>query len=499
MCNCILISVNSWRSPVKKEVIRNTVSKIKYLYILVYMVCFSLFNFVYVNHYLYSQTQLLYQGLIVIGLFIIAADMFSFGIMLKTKYSTVLVLFFCACACSVLFNLKYDPVGNVKVIMWMLVQTFVFAAIDREQSAEHHKKYFGCITESVGLVWFVGCLISVAMFFCGYSEYIENASVTVGYYRLGFVDGRLFGVFTDPNFTAVCVLFCMAMTLSRIFSKKHALPVRIYHIVVLVVDFLYVLLSRSRTAHLGMIAAAFVVVFFLIKRLCENKGIGTIKKILAMCIGAILSVTLLYGTISVLDEAASKVYLALNVPDQGSDGEVIVDRPDDGSDGNITNNRISIWRDYIDIFLEKPVFGTGPRNGLSYAQEIMPDSYIVEKQYQYHNGYLAVLVGSGIVGTCLLFAYILLVIKKIIVYLWTKSSSGNEHYTQTVFLSAVLIIGAISAFPLHMLFFNNSASDVMFWFVLGYVLYCVTDKTEQKTPLAYRLTSIFRPKCLSEE
>jgi len=90
------------------------------------------------------------------------------------------------------------------------------------------------------------------------------------------------------------------------------------------------------------------------------------------------------------------------------------------------------------------------------------------------------------------------VAKKVLTYLWIKSGERDGDYIPVLMLCSVLVVGAISALPLHILFFNNSACDAMFWFVLGYVLYLVCDGEERKSSVLVRVTDIFRAKAFKE-
>ena len=457
-----------------------------------------MFNNAYLNSYFYSETQLIYQGLIVLGIVIMTIDFFTFCIMLKTKYSIFLTLFYCACMLSVIINRNYEPIANIKVIAWMLIQTFVFAAVDRTLSREHHRRHFRYIAESVSFVWFSFSLCSIIMFFMHYQETLPNTETMMGYLRVGFVEGRLFGVFTDPNYASTCVLFTMAMLLSNMFMKKESLPCKIYHIIVLLVDYLYVLLSRSRTSELCLIIVVAVIAFFAAKRLSEKRALPTVAKLAVMVLSAVL---VAFGTTVVcntVNSVADSVYIALKreegMPkEQEKILEEEVKRPDTQKE-DVTNNRLKIWSDYFEVFKQNPIFGTGPRNGLSYAQENMPDSYIVQQKYQYHNGYIAILVGTGIVGSALIMLYIVLVSKKLLLYLWKTSKEKNNNYLPVLMLSSILIIGATSAVPLHILFFNNSALDAIFWFVLGYVMYLICERDVSKESKLVELTDIFRAK-----
>jgi len=462
-----------------------------------------MFNNAYLHSYYYNETQLLYQGLILFGLLILTFDFFTFSVMLKTKYSVMLVLFYVACMVSVLFNLKYDPVSNVKVIAWMLIQTFVFASVDRTLPREHHRRYFKLISEVVAIVWASLAAWSISMFFSGYYAYLVNAEVFAGYARVGFVDGRLFGAFTDPNFASVCILFSMAMILSDMFMSKQSLPEKIYHIIILLIDYAYILLSRSRTAELALIVVMAVIGFFVSKHIIEKRSLNVVVKFAAMIMSAVVFA---FGTSFVcttLNTAANAIYISLNEEDDMTDEEKKqleeeTSRNDVEETDDVTNNRSTIWSDYFEVFCKNPFIGTGPRNGLAYATEHMPDSYIVKMEYQYHNGYLAVLVGTGVIGFLLVMLYIVLVAKKVLTYLWIKSGERDGDYIPVLMLCSVLVVGAISALPLHILFFNNSACDAMFWFVLGYVLYLVCDGEERKSSVLVRVTDIFRAKAFKE-
>ncbi len=479
--------------------IREIASKIKYIYIIVYLVCFSFFNNAYINLFLYDQTQLLYQGLVLFGIVLLAFDFFTFAVMFKTKYSLFLVLFYVACMLSVIFNFKYGIVSNIKVIAWMLIQTFVFAAVDRSVPREHHRKYFRYASELVALVWFIFVIWSLGMFIAGTHIYIKNPATTYGYTRIGFVEGRLFGVFTDPNYASVCILFTMLMTACNMFLSKEHIAFRVYHIIMLIADYLYVLLSRSRMAELCFIAVLCMVAFFVSKRLLEKHSFPVIAKSVVMVAAAISVGCFVYIANFSINYAADEAYIAINTKEDMTEEEKqeIEDgthRIDVEENDDITNLRSAIWSDYFKVFGDNMLFGTGPRNGLEYAKEHMPDSFIVKKDYQYHNGYLAVLVGTGILGFAAVMIYIVLVAKKVVVYLWKSSKEQGQDYIPILMLCSVLVIGAISAISLHILFFNNSVCDAIFWFVLGYVLYMVCEKEPESRGIIVRLTDVLRPR-----
>lgn len=482
--------------------LRKFISDAKYIYTLVYIVSFSLFYNSFIHCYLYKPTQLLYQGLVILGVVILAADFFTSGILTRVKHGWLLVLFYLACLLSIAANLNYDPVGNVKVVIWMLIQTFVFSALDAKQDKEYHKRYFRIITEAFSFVWLVGAAISVVMFVIGFEGIIidPDPSLVKNTVRIGFLEGRLFGVFSDPNYASVCIIFSMFMTACNMQMFRDNTAFRIYHIILFVIDFIFIVLAKSRTAEICSYVAIALAVFFIVKsELFTKAKMKSLLRYGASALAALLSVIILMSAFSFASFAMDKLYISVgssmsgDVDEEELEQELI--RPDVEYSNDITNHRAEIWSDYYKVFEKNAIFGTGPRNGLAYAKENMPNLFIVQKGYYYHNGYLAVLVGTGIVGSIIMLAFMLLNVVRIVLYLAKRGRDRDDLYKPVVILSSMLVVGAVMALPLMAIFFNNSACDAIFWFVLGFVncLIRISDNDE-KPELFEKLTKFMRPR-----
>lgn len=492
---------------------QKVLSTVKYVYTLLYLTLFSVFYNSYVHAYAYEATQLLYQILVFAGILILVADFFTSGVFLKSKYSTVLVLFYLACAVSIAVNLSYDVVGNLKVVAWMMIQTFVFASMDKEQSREHHLKWFRYVTESFSFVWFVGAVWSFCLFLFGFGRTVVNPDSTAATTRVGFVEGRLFGVFRDPNYAALCILFSMLMILCNMFLHKEKLPAKIYHVLLLVFDFIYVLLSRSRTAVICIVTGVAVASLFLAARFfLTRKDLSFVKRWGATLLAVVAATTVGFYATELSNDGLDRLYVAMgtyhNIGETStqenqkdlSKEELLEElvRPDVDLD-NIASSgsRSKIWSDYFQVFLKKPVFGTGPRNALTFCEEWFPDSFVAQRDYSVHNGYLSLLVSTGVVGTAVMAVFLFLVVKDVLSYLIRRIKKEDELYVPIVILTVLLYIGAISAFPMIAVFFSNSACDAIFWFALGYTLMLIRLSGfffDEKPGLVYRLTSFLRPK-----
>lgn len=482
--------------------LRKLISDVKYIYTLIYIVSFSLFYNSFIHCYIYKPTQLLYQGLVIFGIVVLVADFFISGILTRVKYGWLLVLFYLASLVSIVLNLKYDPIGNIKVVIWMVIQTFVFSALDSKQDKEYHKKYFRIITEVFSVVWLIGAAVSIVMFISRYEGVIidPDPSVVRNTVRIGFLEGRLFGVFSDPNYASVCIIFSMFMIVSNMLMFRDNIALRIYHVALLVIDFIYIVLAKSRTAEICIYVSIALAVFFIAKSALFAKA--RMKKLFrygVAALAALLSVIILMASFSFASFAMDKFYISVgsSVSDDVDEEEIQQEliRPDVEYSADITNHRAEIWADYFKVFEKNKIFGIGPSNGLSYAKENMPDLFIVEKGYYYHNGYLAVLVGTGIIGSVLMLAFMILNVVRIVSYLANRGRNSDDLYKPVVMLSAMLVVGAIMALPLMAIFFNNSACDAIFWFVLGFVncLIRISDN-DQKPELFEKLTKFMRPR-----
>ena len=480
---------------------RKVLSTVKYIYTAVYIISFALFYNSFIHCFAYRPTQLLYVGLMAAGLIILAVDFFTSGILLKVKASWLLILFYIACLISVGLNIVFDPVGNLKLIACMMVQTFVLAAVDKDEDINRHKKFFRIIAEVYSFIWFVGAAIAVGMFVVSYNGALDDPDPLYSTIRIGFVEGRLFGVFSDPNYASICIMFSILMLLANSFFFKESRLLKVYHGILIAIDLLYIILAKSRTAEICLYAAMAVIGFMLMKGYIHKKKpeFKRLKRYAVSVLAAILSAAICFAAYTVGTFVMDELYVFVGSSlSEDADKEKLEEeliRPDVEYSSDITNNRSHIWADYLEVFKKEPVFGTGPRNGLSYARENLPELYISGRGYYYHNGYLAVLVGTGIVGAAIMLAYMGYNIYYILSYLVTRNRNQDELYKPIVFLSAILVIGAVGALPLMAVFFNISSYDSIFWFILGYVttLIRISNK-DDKEEIAFKLTSFLRIK-----
>ena len=86
-----------------------------------------------------------------------------------------------------------------------------------------------------------------------------------------------------------------------------------------------------------------------------------------------------------------------------------------------------------------------------YALKNHPDSYIAKTGYQAHNGYIALLVGSGLLGVLPILILLVLFVRELLVFL--KENRGREMEPGLLLCFAVMMTVGISAVFLLEIFF----------------------------------------------
>lgn len=329
------------------------------------------------------------------------------------------------------------------------------------------------------VIWLVGVLISFWTFVTmqgGYATQMDGSSL-----KYGFIKERLFGAFTDPNVAGILSLFSLAFSVFYLLCKCRR-PMKVYHIFNIVCTALYAILSSSRTTMLAGAMAVFVVlVLYLFHKLEQKKRAELWRKAVCILCSAVIAVGTAFASEFMYKQFAylPAIYEDI-VEGNGKDHElkpVDLDRSDVGKGKDISNLRFEIWSNALELFKESPVIGTSPRNLLAYAEIYTPNQIIHKKEYTVHNGYLSVLVTTGLAGAAVFLLIILYSAKSLYLgFVAKKTKVKDTKYLPFLF---IVVLFAISAFPMMGIVFNNSISEVAFWLVLGYLFAMVPGQFDQ--------------------
>ena len=142
----------------------------------------------------------------------------------------------------------------------------------------------------------------------------------------------------------------------------------------------------------------------------------------------------------------------------------------------ISEGRLAIWKNGLQIVRRNPLFGISYRNILSYQRAEMPDSYMVlhnEPLSTCHNALVDVAVSQGGLGFAILLITIVLACVRSIKG-WKLMDRAAKDDTMLFGLCACVTLGG--AMFLSDVFYINSPTTVVFWYFFGQWMAGVTAK-----------------------
>lgn len=407
----------------------------------------------------------------------------------KNKFTIVLLAFIIVSIISSIINFNYGYVDNFKMIIWMGIQYLVLFTLSNSKKTEINNLLF-----KLGFVVIFFMMICSTISIIQYIFNINYQIVLPDYPRYqGFFDGRLYGIFDDPNYASLAAISAMAFSLLYILVGKSKIFILTNSINVFL-QITFVLLSNSRTGLICLIICIFLFAYYIANKKYSEKRASIYKSIFIFILIFIIasvglfSIRKIYSYIPDIvhwDNTISEITdkdnnldkkTANNIEkseqnNQNSDSEesaVIpkesLERSDVGAD--ISNNRFDIWKSAIEITKNNRIFGLSPRNLLNFARINYPYSYTAQTGYETHNGYLSIFIGTGYIGTIIMITFIVLCLNNMI-----KKGIITKQTPIIMCLLMIITSYAFAALTLQDLFFMNTATSAIFWVCLGLLIF----------------------------
>lgn len=466
---------------IKKDYVRILEWSFKISYLLLGLATF--------NAFLYSSPiqPLLVKLCLVLGILTLIGRLIFFRDYIKTPGWIVLALFCVSFLLSIFVNRSYGQAGaDFKWLIWTGMLFFLLYVCDSSKSVQAYKKEFSVIAHIIiiyGALSAAAGLIMMKTLY--YKVWLTGDGETM---FAGFRWGRLWGIYTDPNYGGVLSTAAVLLCLYFILEKKGMIKKVIYGVLI-VLNCGYIVFSDSRTSEICLIAA---LGFWGIYSAVTKKG--SVKR---RCIGlaaiAVFSVAFLGGAFYLKAEVSTQVQKQMDVklkkelankPKQTlNDQQTRHDKSrKDDLKADVSNGRIALWTGGLEVWKTKPVLGTGYNSFLPYVKDKLPDSYLINNpQGEYvslHNTYLNILAYQGIVGFVIFFVFLILVL----IRWWRGQASvkdGDRNYIAV--LSACVLTAGISMVFLLDGLYTNSPGSFALWTFLGYLMHdTVKEGIEEK-------------------
>lgn len=419
-----------------------------------------------------SANKIVAGGMTLFGILLATYNLVIKKVYLKIKTIEYILLFFAFNIITSMLVISYGYSTNIKntLIFYIYFLTVfpIFTGITREEGKKIYDYFFYTVT----VLNTFGVLVSLIQFVLlkGYRVHDYKGL----YIRQGFVESRLFGILASPNYLSLISLIVIIFLVLKICSFEKVY--RYISIVAIVLNFIYIVLSGSRTAFICMMIAAVIysIVMFYQK--------GNIKSLFKVVL-AIVVVLFSYRAVNFTSEQYLKFNKErLEVQDkklENKDNNLSLERTDT-SEENISNNRFAIWKSTASFVPKKPIFGYSGGNWYEIGKKTNPDEYIIKEHYLTHNGYLEILFYNGLAGFISMGIFVLSFFISLVKQIFRDKKEGlvNKDLLSIVMILMVILVSNLF---LSSTFYGISLLGIILFLMAGYFYSIVsTDKSNFK-------------------
>lgn len=419
--------------------------------------------------------------LFVWGVFLMIFNAVKHRTVLKTRYGLWLFAFVVTSLVTMVIHLASSflyNAYNLIMILHVSMCFFVFYSVHTEKHLNFRRELYSICRFIVYTTTVLGIL--------GLAFLMAEISFEVLWFKFIVYENRFDGMFINPNilgFVSVVGIFCCHMLLKKDFiaiSGRERVS-RIWIGSCVAVNAISLLLCDSNGALMLLIAYA---IFFVIYKMFGSESKFTVWQIVtksAACLlaGAVIVMSLFFvrnitqaGFVQIMKTASSSTIISSDsITDKIAHDEAAVTFEHENK--NLDSGRLVLWKQAAKMYMEDPILGIGKGNIYEYGNRLFEDGIKFSKSYgmlapimtDFHNGYITILVCSGVIGFVLFCIFGLRFFKHITMHVF-RDDSLHESVLPCMysFLCAYLIYSFIEIGLLY----NPTFTVMFFWLILGY-------------------------------
>ena len=413
------------------------------------------------------------------GLFLLVYNEVKHHTVLKTRYGAWLLGFVVTSLVTVTIHLADSVLYNVYNLIMVLhvaMCFFIFYSVHTEKHLNFRRELYSVCK----FIVYTTTVLGIA----GLVFLMAEISFEVLWQKFIVFDNRFDGMFINPNqtgFIAVVGIFCSHMLLKKDFiaiSGRERVS-RIWIGSCVAVNAISLLLCDSNGAMVLMIGYA---VFFVIYKMFGSESRFTLRQIVtksAACLlaGVVIIASLFFvrnitqaGFVQIM-KSANPMVISNGITEMIVEEEAIVTFEHENK--NLDSGRFKLWEQAAKMFLKHPILGIGKGNIYEYGNRMFEDGIRFSKSYgilapiltDFLNGYITILICSGVVGLVLFCIFGLRFFKHITMHVF-RDDSLKESVLPCMY--SFLCANAIYSFIEVGLLFNVNFMVLFFWLILGY-------------------------------
>ncbi len=424
------------------------------------------------------------------GVFLMIYNEYKHHTVEKTRYGLWLLAFVLTSLVTALTHLASSFLYNAYnfiMVLHLAMCFFVFYSVHTEKHLNFRRELYSVCRFIVYCSTVLGIL--------GLAFLMAEISFEVLWFKFIVYENRFDGMFVNPNqlgFINVVAIFCSHMLIKKDFiaiSGRERVS-RIWIGSCVAVNAISLLLCDSNGAMLLMMGYA---IFFVIYKMFGSESKFSVRQIVlksAACLAAgVVIVSSLFfirnitqaGFVQIMNSAsASKIVSSDSLTDQIVHDEAVVTFEHENK--NLDSGRITLWKQAATLFVQNPILGIGRGNIFEYGNRLFENGIKFSDSYgilapimtDFHNGYITILVCSGVIGFVLFCIFGLRFFKHITVHVF-RDNSLHESVLPCMyaFMCSYLIYSCLEVG----LLFNVNFMVIFFWLILGYIS-CFLEKYE---------------------
>lgn len=415
------------------------------------------------------------------------------------KYRKIPCLILMALFClsfllSTVMNRQYGMTDNLKWIIWTGIQFFGLYVCDPDRDEKKYKREFEIISHIFIIVTVIAAAASLIMLVKSYSAILYT--VDGEFIVTGFEWDRLWGVYTDPNYGAICSVIGIVLSLLYAIQKKGIR--KCGYVIAIVLNYVYLVFSDSRTGEIAlMVSVGIFLCFCVIKKFQNKKYLKSAFLVICVLLAAFI-VGQEMKTQNIIYQKKAAAIREINTKKQVGIKENQKSQPTEQKNiqenkksqpterqkniqEDVSNGRLALWKSSIEIWESSPVYGSGYSTLIPYTKEHVPDTYAVNNDVgeytSMHNTFFSTLAFQGAIGAGLL----ILIALRILFYV-IKAVLFEQDKRQPEVIAMFSCVGCIVVSMMFLLdgIYTNSASAAILWIFNGYLVQYAYQKKYNK-------------------
>lgn len=384
----------------------------------------------------------------------------------RLRFGLWIIAFLAVNFITILINLSSNLFYNLIMFLHICICFFIFYGVHTEEfnfKTELYKvcKFIIYATSILGIIGFIFMM-------CG-------VKFEVLWIKFIIYENRFTGVFINPNilgFISVVSIVCCHIITRQDFlaqsGQKHISGIMLT--ICLCVDMVSLLLCDSNASFVLFVCYIVVIlVFNLFSMSVKTPKKQILMKILAASLACVYIVSAAFFTRSICQQAFSQMLSPK--PISTTTAETIATESTETVtfthlNSNLDSGRIKLIKESVKLFRLSPLFGISNGNIILYSQKYLDGTLSLSyHNNDLHNGYLTILVSTGIVGFCIFAIFGLRLAKHIASNLFRRQNAHSQDILPCLFAFCCAYL--VYALFEKALLYDISFMVMWFWYMIG--------------------------------